>query len=73
MPRYTLIGRNEFPSTQPERAGKMDVVYAYQDERLQTIIIQFPIEEDSPERVEEELRKRVAAAREAGPRTLEIE
>lgn len=73
MPRYTLIGRNEFPSTQPERAGKMDVVYAYQDERLQTIIIQVPIEEDSPERVEEELRKRVAAAREAGPREVEIE
>lgn len=73
MGTYTLIGRNEFPSTDPKRAGKMDVVYAYQDERLQTIIIQLPIEEDSPAKVEEELRKRVAAAREAGPRQVEIE
>lgn len=73
MPRYTMIGRNEFPSTDPERRGMLDVVYAYQDERLSTIIIKIPVEEDSPERVEEELRKRVAASREAGPRQIEIE
>lgn len=73
MPRYTLIGRNEFPSTDPGRQGKMDVVYAYQDERLSTIIIKVPLEEDTPARVEEELRKRVEAAREAGPREVTIE
>lgn len=73
MPRYTLIGRNEFPSTDPSRQGKMDVVYAYQDERLSTIIIKVPLEDDTPARVEEELRKRVEAAREAGPREVTIE
>lgn len=73
MSIFTLIGRNEFPSTKPERTGKMDVVYAYQDERLQTIIIQMPLEEDSPERVEAELRSRVEAAKTAGPRQVTIE
>jgi len=73
MPRYTMIGRNEFPSTDPARIGKTDVIYAYQDERLNSIILTIPAEEDSPERVEAELRKRIEAAKEAGPRQIEIE
>ncbi len=73
MARYTLIGRNEFPSTDPTRVGKTDVIYAYQDERLNSIILTIPIEEDTPEKVEEMLRARIAGAAEAGPKVVEIE
>jgi hypothetical protein len=72
MPTYNLIGRNEFPSTDPTRVGKMDIAYAYMDETLRTIMIILPSEEDTPERVEAELRKRAAAAAAAGPKTVTI-
>lgn len=73
MPRYTLIGRNEFPSTEPERMGKIDVAYAYMDENMKTITFFLHSEEDTPEKAEEELRKRIEAQRTAGPRVIEIE
>jgi|GEM_PF-4308372 len=72
MPRYTMVGRNEFPSTDPARVGKMDIAYAYMDETMKTIMIILPVEEDTPGRVEAELRKRVEAATKAGPREIEI-
>lgn len=73
MPVYNLVGRNEFPSTDPNRIGKIDVAYAYMDESMRTITFFIPAEEDSPERAEEELRKRVEAQKTAGPRQIEIE
>lgn len=73
MPVYNLVGRNEFPSTAPDRIGKVDVAYAYMDESMKTITFIIPSEEDTPERAEEELRKAVARQREAGPRQIEIE
>lgn len=72
MATYNLIGRNEYPSTDPTRIGKMDIAYAYMDESLRTIMIILPAEEDTPARVEEELRKRAAAAAAAGPKTVTI-
>ncbi len=73
MPTYRQIGRNEFPSTDPTRVGKMDVAYVYMDERLQTIMIQFPLEEDTAEKVVEELRVRAERAAAAGPTEVVIE
>ncbi len=72
MARYILVGRNEFPSTVPARVGKIDVAYAYMDETMRTITFFLPIEEDTPERAEAELRKRIEAARAAGPKEIEI-
>jgi hypothetical protein len=69
---YKLIGRNEFPSTDPARMGKTDVAYAYMDESLKTIMIMVPLEEDTPERVERDLRARVEAAATAGPKEISI-
>jgi hypothetical protein len=73
MAVYTLVGRNEFPSTDPTRVGKTDVIYVYQDERLNSIVLTIPSEEDTPEEVEKRLRERIAAATEAGPRSIEVE
>lgn len=73
MPRYTRVARQEFPSTDPARQGKVDVAYVYMDERFQTVMVQLGIEEDSPERVEEELVKSAAQAAGAGAETIEIE
>jgi len=73
MADFTLVGRNEFPSTDPQRVGKTDVIYVYQDERLNSIVLTVPSEEDSPEKVEALLRAKVSAAAEAGPRTISIE
>ncbi|MDP2324165.1 MAG: hypothetical protein Q8N51_09060 [Gammaproteobacteria bacterium] len=72
MTTYNLIGRNEYPSTDPQRIGKMDIAYAYMDESLRTIMIILPAEEDTPARVEDELRKRAAAAAAAGPKSVTI-
>ncbi len=73
MATYNMIGRNEFPSTDPTRIGKTDVIYAYQDERLNSIILTIPSEEDTPEEVEKRLREKIELARTAGPRRIEIE
>lgn len=72
MTTYKMVGRNEFPSTDPTRLGKSDVAYAYMDESLRTIMIMIPLEEDSPERVEAELRRRAEAATVAGPREVTV-
>ncbi len=73
MAEFTLVGRNEFPSTEPQRVGKTDVIYVYQDERLNSIVLTIPSEDDSPEEVEKRLRAKVEAAAEAGPRSISIE
>ena len=72
MPRFTQVGRNEFPSTVSTRVGKIDVAYAYMDENMRTITFFVPLEEDSPERVEKELRERIEHAAVAGPREISI-
>jgi len=73
MPRYTRVARQEFPSTDPARQGKIDVAYVYMDERFQTIMLQLHSEDDSPERVQEELVARAKQAAGAGAQTIEIE
>lgn len=72
MARFTQVGRNEFPSTEPTRVGKIDVAYAYMDENMRTITFFVPLEEDSTARVEEELRKRIEHAASAGPKEITI-
>ena len=72
MATYTRTSRQEYPSTDPARRGAIDVAYVYVDERFQTFLIKLPLEEDTPERVQEELRKRVEAAADAGPKTIEL-
>jgi len=72
MAVFKQVGRNEFPSTDPTRVGKIDVAYAYMDENMRTITFFVPLEEDSPERVEAELRKRVEHAAGAGPKEVSI-
>ncbi len=73
MATYNLVGRNEFPSTEPTRVGKTDVIYVYQDERLNSIVLTIPSEEDTPEEVEKRLRVKIEAAATAGPRSITIE
>lgn len=73
MPVYTMVGRNEFPSADPKRVGKTDVIYVYQDERLNSIVLTIPSEEDSPEEVERRLKEKIASAAAAGPRQIEVE
>lgn len=72
MATFKLIGRNEYPSTTPSRIGKMDVAYAYMDEAMHTVMLVIPAEEDSPERVEKELRDRATSAAKAGPKEITI-
>ncbi len=72
MARYTRVARQEFPSTDPARRGAIDVAYVYMDERFQTVMIKLPADQDTPERVAEELRKRATAAEGAGPAEIEI-
>ncbi len=72
MAKYTRVARQEFPSTDPERRGVVDVAYVYMDERFQTVMIKLPLSEDTPERVMEELKKRATAAESAGPAEIEI-
>jgi len=72
MPIYRRVARQEFPSTEPARRGMTDVAYVYMDERFQTDMVQVQLEEDSDERVAEELRKRDAAAAAGGPEEIVI-
>lgn len=72
MPTFTRRARQEYPSTDPARRGAVDVAYVYVDEHFQTYMIKVPLEDDTPEKVQEELRKRVASAEAAGPATIEI-
>lgn len=73
MPVYNRVARQEFPSTDPNRTGKIDVAYVYMDEQFQTIMIQLPLEEDTEDRVKEELAKRAEAAAGAGPGQVTLE
>lgn len=72
MPTYRRVARQEYPSTDPLRRGQIDVAYVYMDEAFQTVMIRLPIEEDSPARVAEELRRRAEAAAAGGPTEIEI-
>jgi hypothetical protein len=72
MSTYKQIGRNEFPSADPTRLGKTDVAYAYMDENLKTIMITVPLENDTEETVESELRARVERSTTAGPKEVTI-
>jgi len=72
MAKYRRVARQEFPSTDPARRGQIDVMYVYSDERFQTVSIRFPLEQDSPEKVQEELRKKALAAEAGGPQEVEI-
>ena len=72
MPTYTRITRNEIPSVDPARRGQIDVNYVYMDERFQTFSFRIPLEDDTPERVREEIRTAAERAELAGPRTIEI-
>ncbi len=72
MPKYRRVSRQEFPSTDPARRGAIDVMYVYTDERFQTVSIRFPLEQDSPEKVREELRLKSIAAAAGGEEEVEI-
>jgi hypothetical protein len=72
MPEYTQITRQEFPSTNPARQGKIDVAYVYMDERMHTHTFTLPVEEDSEEKVTAMLRERVEAAAAGGARRIEL-
>jgi hypothetical protein len=72
MPEYTQIARQEFPSTDPNRQGKVDVGYVYMDERMRTHMITLPLEEDSADRVAALLKERVEAAEAGGARRIEL-
>ena len=66
MATYRRVARQEFPSPDVARRGLVDVSYVYMDEHFQTVMITVPLEQDSPERVREELDKRAKAAAEGG-------
>jgi len=70
--KFTRVARQEFPSTDPERRGAIDVAYVYMDERFQTVMIKVPIEEDTESRIREELVKAAERAEGAGPPEMEI-
>lgn len=72
MAKFTQLTRQEFPSTEATRQGQMDVAYVYLDERMRTFMFTIPIEEDTAERVREELEKRYTAAEGAGPQIIEL-
>lgn len=67
MAEYTRMGRQEFPSTDPERRGRIDVAYVYMDEQFQTVMVKVPIEEDTEARIKDELAKAAERAAGAGP------
>lgn len=72
MARYTRVARHEFPSTEPERRGRVDVAYVYADESFQTVNIRLPLEQDTEDNVLAALRAQIEKAERAGPRVVEI-
>lgn len=72
MATFTRTARHEFPSTDPARRGAIDVAYSYMDEHFQTFMLRIPLDQDTPERIVEELRKAVARADAGGTKTIEI-
>ena len=74
MARLQRTGRNEFPSTERDRIGKVDVSYVYLNlEDMSTITFTIPLEEDTEEKVLEIVKERVERAAKAGPALIEIE
>ena len=72
MAEYTQIARQEFPSTDPNRQGKIDVAYVYMDDRMHTHTFTIPVDEDSATRVAEMLKARVEAAEAGGAKRIEL-
>lgn len=72
MPQYRKLTRNEYPSTDPNRQGRIDVAYVYLDEKMHTIMIQIPLEEDSEARVLQELQAHAERAKGGGPEEVSI-
>lgn len=72
MAEYNQIARQEYPSTDPARQGMTDVSYVYMDERMRTFMITLPLEEDSDEKVAEELKLKVDGAEAGGAKRIEI-
>ncbi len=72
MPKYRRVARNEYPSTDPARRGKIDVNYVYMDEAFQTVNIRVPLEEDTAERVAQLLRERARAVAQGGALEIEV-
>lgn len=73
MAKHQRTSRNEFPSTDPTRIGKVDVSYVYMNlETFATFTFTVPLEEDTEARIVEILTERVARAAAAGPPTVEI-
>lgn len=72
MAEYTQVARQEFPSTNPARQGKVDVGYVYMDERMRTFMFTIPSEEDTAERVQAELQAKVESAEAGGARRIEL-
>ena len=72
MAEYTQIARQEFPSTDANRQGKIDVAYVYMDDRMHTHTFTLAIEEDSEGKVQELLRERVEAAEAGGAKRIEL-
>jgi hypothetical protein len=72
MAEYTQIARQEFPSTDSGRQGKIDVAYVYMDDRMHTHTFTLPVEEDSATRVQEMLKARVEAAEAGGAKRIEL-
>jgi hypothetical protein len=62
----------EFPSTNPNRQGKIDVAYVYMDDRMRSYMFTIPAEEDTAERVAEELKAKVEAAEAGGAKRIEL-
>jgi len=72
MAEYTQIARQGFPSTDPNRQGKIDVAYVYMDDRMHTHTFTIPVDEDSATRVAEMLKARVEAAEAGGAKRIEL-
>ena len=72
MTKFRRVARNEYPSTDPTRRGKIDVNYVYMDEAFQTVNIRVPLEEDTAERVRELLRERARAVERGGALEIEV-
>lgn len=72
MTRYRRVARQEFPSTDPARRGQVEVMYVYADESFQTVSFKIPLQEDSAQRVREELRKKAEAVAAGGEEEIEV-
>jgi len=55
--RIKVIDIREFPSTDPKRVGKFDVVVTYQLDAFRTYIVTIPKEEFTEAKLKEVIRK----------------